>query len=539
MYRERVNEKLPPEYLLHEFDELISCKSLGSYNCCEMVSIYLCQREKEMPDNVYTIFVFETRPNVEKSSERLLKKLKSITDTYSLGIQRKVLDVSEVRSIFELLCNSRDKKEVDIGDGRLETGYLEGVSKVFIQQDSTKEMLLNKVLKNNFINGSYILEFFDCDKKIVNVLNTVQFRKMTDTIFDAIPIDLFSVSDRIGNFVFQFPSTNVRVSYKKDDMERQLTYDVSFDKECESDDQFLVLSEGVFDDSIISFGTRTFKQEGCNTTFEVGDASRFCRTTIIDVKRQLILSRQETSFIRRMTYVLQMGAQYGEQRIIYDETGQVVDIIEPISAENVNIIEQPVIRTRDSHIHKRQYSRRVDELYARAEFRRYGRDSEPQKALKDVIALMNRAQTGKVYLWDPYLTVEDILHTWYFTKSMNVTLYAITSGEIAEKSKMSVCDWIEQQQEIMEKRSNHYGIHVELRCQWADYGYSFHDRFLMVLNLDQDTSSVWSLGTSVNSLGNKHHIIQSVEHPQMMIDAFEELWNELDAPECLVWKKGV
>ena len=49
-------------------------------------------------------------------------------------------------------------------------------------------MLLNKVLKNNFINGSYILEFFDCDKKIVNVLNTVQFRKMTDTIFDAIPI---------------------------------------------------------------------------------------------------------------------------------------------------------------------------------------------------------------------------------------------------------------------------------------------------------------------------------------------------------------
>ena len=37
MYRERVNEKLPTEYLLHEFDELISCKSLGSYNCCEMV----------------------------------------------------------------------------------------------------------------------------------------------------------------------------------------------------------------------------------------------------------------------------------------------------------------------------------------------------------------------------------------------------------------------------------------------------------------------------------------------------------------------
>ena len=61
----------------------------------------------------------------------------------------------------------------------------------------------------------------------------------------------------------------------------------------------------------------------------------------------------------------------------------------------------------------------------------------------------------------------------------------------------------------------------------------------MVLNLDQDTFFCAGHCTSVNSLGNKHHIIQSVEHPQMMIDAFEELWNELDAPECLVWKKGV
>ena len=40
--------------------------------------------------------------------------------------------------IFELLCNSRDKKEVDIGDGRLETGYLEGVSKVLFSRTVQK-----------------------------------------------------------------------------------------------------------------------------------------------------------------------------------------------------------------------------------------------------------------------------------------------------------------------------------------------------------------------------------------------------------------
>ena len=171
--------------------------------------------------------------------------------------------------------------------------------------------------------------------------------------------------------------------------------------------------------------------------------------------------------------------------------------------------------------------------------RRYGRNAQANKAVIDVIALMNRVKIGKVYLWDPYLTVEDLLHTWYFTTSMNVKLYAITSGEIAEKSKMSVHTWISEQQKIMDKRSNHYGIHAELRCQWGDYGYSFHDRFLMNVRKEEDRPQVWSLGTSINSLGDKHHIVQSVEHPQMLVDAFEELWEELSNPECLVWKRGM
>ena len=78
---------------------------------------------------------------------------------------------------------------------------------------------------------------------------------------------------------------------------------------------------------------------------------------------------------------------------------------------------------------------------------------------------------------------------------------------------------------------------MEIRCQWKGYGYHFHDRFLMVIKEDEKPR-VWSLGTSINSLGNKHHIIQSVENPRMIVDAFEELWDELDSEECLVWKKG-
>ena len=531
-----INENLSTEYLLREYDELISCKSLGNYNCCEMISVFLWNRKERSAANIYTIFSFEERAAVEETSENV-GSFKQITDKYSVGVQKKVFEVSKVRSIFEKLCTGRKKQVIDIGDGDLQVGHLEAVPKVFIQQDSTLEKVVNKVLKNNFRNGSYIIDFFDIDKTVLNIWTTQDFKKLTDIIYDKIPIDLFSLSDRMENFVFQFPSLNVRTSYHTNETETSLAYHVAFREQCEEDDQFILMSEGISDESTVAFGTQIFDSNGCDATFTVGDASRFCKTTVIDIKKQLILSRQDTSFMREMSTIMEMGSQYGEQRLIYDEKGSVVAAFEPVWAENIHV-GPPVFRMRDDYIKKRQYDRRVEELYKRAEFRQYGRGMQSQKALDDVIMLMDRVKTGKVYLWDPYLTVEDLLHTWYFTKSMNVKLYAITSSEIAEKSKMCTDDWIIQQQEIMNKRSNHYGVHVELRCQRGNFGYPFHDRFLMNLSEDSREPQVWTLGTSVNSLGKKHHVIQSVEHPQILVDAFEELWEELSNPKCLVWKKG-
>lgn len=532
-----INEYLSTEYLLREYDQLISSKSLGNYNCCEMISVFLWNRKERSAANIYTIFSFEERAFVEEKSKNV-GSFEQITGKYSLGVQQKVFEVSKVRSIFEMLCTDREKWVIDIGDGDLQVGHLEAVPKVFIQQDSTVEEVLNKVLKNNFKNGSYILEFFDVDKTVLNIWTTKQFKKLTDIIYDKIPIDLFSLSDRMGNFVFQFPSLNVTTSYQTNETETSLTYHVVFREQCEKDDQFILMSEGISDESTVAFGTKIFDSNGCDVTFTVGDASRICKTTVIDIKKQLILSRHDTSFMREMSMTMEIGSQYGEQRLIYDKKGSVVAVFEPVCVENVHT-EPPVFRMRDDYIKKRQYDRRVQELYKRAEFRQYGRGMQSRRALEDVIALMDRVKKGKVYLWDPYLTVEDLLHTWYFTKSMQVKLYAITSSEIAEKSKIAINDWIMQQQEIMNSRSNHYGIHVEMRCQRGNFGYPFHDRFLMNLSEDSGGPQVWSLGTSVNSLGKKHHVIQSVEHPQILVDAFEELWEELSDPQCLVWKRGM
>jgi len=129
-----------------------------------------------------------------------------------------------------------------------------------------------------------------------------------------------------------------------------------------------------------------------------------------------------------------------------------------------------------------------------------------------------------------------LLDTFYFTTTLGIELRAITSQN-AKKDCDTGKEWSETERQGLQKCSNHYGICLEFRCQWRGQGYSFHDRFLMLV-YDEGKPQVWSLGASINSIGKNHHISQKVSGPQIIVDAFEELWEMLSAEECLVWKCG-
>ena len=46
---------------------------------------------------------------------------------------------------------------------------------------------------------------------------------------------------------------------------------------------------------------------------------------------------------------------------------------------------------------------------------------------------------------------------------------------------------------------------------------------------------VWSLGTSVNSVGKSHHIIQIVESPILIDDFFDEVWSKTNTDKCKIY----
>ena len=522
-----------------DYQLLTSSPVLGFYNCCEITTAFLWEKTARKARHYFTIAVFEERLNPVWKKKCLTPHLIPISDTIAFGIERRVLSLDSAKEVFECLCHVSGQNTIDIGSGKLLIGSIEAVPKVFVPPDGDKNIPLNKLLKNNFINGSYLLEFFDVTKSFYKTLPKNLLNTVSETLNAYLPIDLFSIPDRIGNFIFQFPSLNVRVSYSQGSAQNTLLYHVFLNPRIGSPEQFRLLSEIQQDGNIIGFGT--FLCQGEQTTMElpVENSGRLCRTTLLEQNSQLILNRRE---VRKMTSYhlnVRMDFPFGSQRRILDTDGKNPVFIS-VKSSMEHHIRSPYADLRSDPIQSRQYSERMKVLDKQLEFCQYNAGDRAQ-ALNDIRELMNRPGYKKYYLWDPYLTVEGLLDTWYYTETYGVPLYAITSKKaIKGKStadKPCVSEWIQRQRTVMEERSNHYGIQLEFRCQWGLHGYHFHDRFLISIP-DEGMPKAWSLGTSINSLGTSHHILQSVAHPQLIADAFEALWSELAAEECIIWKSG-
>jgi len=517
----------------NEFEKLLNCKSLGFYNCVEKTTIFLLNKESCSTDNYFTIFVFDERLKPTYTTTYLTPKLIPVSSSVSIGIVQEIISIEAATKCFDSLCENMTKSTVNLGQGQLTKSICELVPKVFVPQNSTKTPQVNNVLKNNFFNGSYIVEFFDVEKKCLSTLNSNQIKKANDAIYNVMPIDLFTVSDRIGNFIFQFPSINLKLHYKGNS-NKGIDFSICTDSRLAPNINYQLICESIHDGNVVGYGTEQVLSVENSLEIALGDISQIINTSIIDLNANLILSRQSTSFINGINLSFSIGTHFGRQREIFDENQTVIAAIDLVSKEDMEIPKAHPEKYM-SIVERRRYDKRTEDLLQRLEFKQYGKINNDKQAVKDVIEIMKKASTGKVYLWDPYLCAEDILKTWYYTNVHGLCLHAITSTDSIKLGEDKLPEWIKKQKEAFETRSNNYGINLEFRCQHGNYGYGFHDRFIMIQN-EKEKPRVWSLGTSFNSLGNSHHIIQEVRHPQMIVDAFEELWDSLTDDSCLVWR---
>lgn len=68
-------------------------------------------------------------------------------------------------------------------------------------------------------------------------------------------------------------------------------------------------------------------------------------------------------------------------------------------------------------------------------------------------------------------------------------------------------------------------VQVKLRYPHGGRGFPFHDRFLFV------GSRCWSLGISINQIGESHSLILEVPYPEVVEKEFDDLWDQLEGFE--------
>lgn len=497
------------------FNLLISNEKLGFYKSCEVTEIFLINKLDNSILNIYTLIYFSDLEYKGQSARYLTPKLKKINKNYSLGIQKYYLTIEEARERFESL---NDNIWINSNNEQFKQNLLELIPKQFIslkKQNRLEEILI----KEDEVQSSYILEFFNSEKEFSFNENYREFNKICDYIEEILDFKFKIVPERMGNFIFQFPITilNVRQFVTKFDRTK---ISIDWNEKLSETPKGIITVTSKQDDIIIGSSTKKLKDYDEEEFVFDNFSYEGIETTIYNLEDNLILYHD----VGKYMHDLSINAKVVSQDYIREfyEDGKLKRI--PLNKISPIIKRRPLDYNDDIN-QSVKYIEKIG-LSNKMSFKQYNQQVD---AVKDLQQLISENGKNGVYLWDPYLTANEIFKTLYYSETLNVPLKAITSkkaGKINEVKK-----------EFKNKKLYNLNLNLEVRMQHGPYGYPFHDRFLIFpSNNIYEEPKVYSLGTSVNSFGKKHHILQLIPYPELIIEAFDDLWNQLNYPECIIFK---
>ncbi len=530
---------------MDDLKRLLENGVLGLYDRVEVTEIFACLPDKTV-SNVFTIIVAENRQGEEIQGPSLINKDRVVLNKLNgwfFGV------LKYTKNISDILLDIKELKEEGIWSASGEIQKLEdeiiSQSPRFVPPDSFEEVPLNKVLKNNFWNGSHIVEFHNSTKnKVIPLLKSPELlQRLSEGIQKYIPISLASVSDRLGNFIVQIPVTILQARFQHSRQGNDLKLKIAFHPMAKQR-KLRVNCEMEYDKIINGYGSYEVKDTDLIIPMSCDHGTH--KGVVWDDEHNLILAAtRPSSFISTVSFG--MGIIENEPRVFKMKTNGAED--------NIRVSVQHTQRNdvgeknsnHDSWAQRRLYRDEKIRLAKQKKFIQYKPkagdvEKEHQKAISDLRSLIGQYGEKGVWLWDPYLDAFDVLKTLFHCPHFGSDLRALTNlstfkdkCESNDKAKGKNSQMIEQKEVFKNLDSNLYGIKFEFRARIGSLGWNFHDRFLIFPGT-QEGVLAWSLGTSVNSLGKQHHILQQVDDGQLIADSFIELWEELDRPDNLIWK---
>lgn len=548
---------------IERIEALLQPGLIGFYEQFEVTEIVAFVPNEKVPVNVFTLMVAEEHsaqagqgvPKAPFLCPRIeLKALRG----WKFGVARYRIAAAVVPGLFRTLI---DKNEWLPMGTPLSVDTLVASPLLFVPPDGTTIVPLNGVLKNNFWSGSYVIDWRDEAKTSLLPLlhDPCRLQDLSKQIQAVVPIKLAALSDRLGNVVVQLPVTVLVAEMGHNADSRESYANVHWHPKASSRPVFV--STRLQHDGVMT--GQLFGQMQGNTRAWPMTVDKGTQTDVLwDESNSIVLAATNASNYMQVMN-LSIRAVDHEPRVFKEigPEGGEVDTRVVVFNNTSQEIRAPNLSDEHGWGQRRIYKDEVLRLTDARQFVQYRPTQnnaldERRRAIEDVRWLINQHGQHGVYIWDPYLSAMDVLNTLFHCAFGGVNLRALTAGFKIPEEKNEVKKWrrvalwasspahrvredrltfAEEQQRIFRTcDSNFHQLQLEFRMKVGPVGWSFHDRFLIFPW--PSGAQAWSLGTSVNSLGKQHHILQKVSDGQLVLDAFNELWEKLDGPDNLVWK---
>lgn len=460
-----------------------------------------------------------------------------------IGLKKIPIDLQTFQTRFYEYLKTNSNSNWNLNGSILNTNPLKFIPKFFVPSNGTYESPLNNILKNNFFNGSYLLEQFDEEKTSLKLFfrDPQELLKVSKEIQKHWPLNLAKMTDRLGNIVYQFPITVFRSNFLNSSDEKSYKCTFSWDSRITSSNRksfIITVNENRKENLVNAKNSVRLNASPQQVVVDslIGRPIHF----VYDITNKLILAASSVQIIKSIN--MNLNIQHFEPRIF--EIDGKLHKVDVATSRNISIgssDSKNYVDWSESRIFEEETRTLEKNLICK----QYGlRNRTQQSAIEDIRRLINKHAKQSVCIWDPYLNAKDIKNTLFFVENANVECRAISSakafrqrGKFEEKNESEFSQWKKKMYDELSGRNsdiNNYLLKLKFKCQHGRFGWPFHDRFI-IFTVFEGPPKCWSIGTSINSVGKAHHIIQKVSNAKQIEIAFDQLWQDLPDDPCLVW----
>lgn len=544
---------MPEQFDSNDLSRLLQLGVLGQYQSLEVTTITLTQTSTRQNFNLMTLIVAQNRTgNGDRTPQFVGSRINvpGLPDL-SFGIAQHELPLND---LIGDLQRATAEKQWSANGRALKFGNLEFRGHWFAPADGAGDKIaLNGLLKNNFWNGSHVWEWVDVDKSAFRSLleEPRLLQTLSESVSLRLPIRIAGGSDKLGGVIVQLPVQVLNADFRGRGMQGGATG--RFDWLLGIPPRNLVVSLSREHDGLFA-ETSVPTPGNAQVELVLPDSPGMQFATVRDAVTGDVLGRHTLLFIRSIGF--NMGVSHLEKRVFNIPNSAGAETQEVgITSTQVSHAGNPQSLSHFADTANRIYRAEMSELRKRLELVQYMPDPQKSRAerhdgaLADLRQLIRTHGRHAVWLWDPFLDASDVLKTLLFNPHSESQMRAISEANAIEllspdcgtaptpPAGTAASNFVTAQRNILDQNAgNAGGLRLEFRARSDSAGWRFHDRFIIFPQTEGATLA-WSLGTSVNSLGIQHHILQKVPDGRLIADAFDALWKLLDQPQHLVWRK--